>query len=122
MTLMGDFTQYMIDAGENDGDIYRSQGRPIVLNLARKKIRGIYDAKLALKLYMYMSETIIKKHKHVFCEYYEIPQSAVSRIPAGTKEKIAKALLCDYLPEINYAVKELREAAAKKKKLAGRKR
>ena len=35
---------------ENDGDIYRQQGTPILKNLITKMARGVYDKKKAVKL------------------------------------------------------------------------
>lgn len=42
---------------ENDGDLYRQQGLPIIKNLVAKVDRGIYDRQKAVKLYMYLMES-----------------------------------------------------------------
>ena len=47
---------------ENDGDIYRQQGTPILKNLITKMARGVYDHSKAVKLYGYMAENCAKKY------------------------------------------------------------
>ena len=40
----------------NDEKLYRMQIQPIILNLARKKAKGVYDKNLAVKLFRYAVE------------------------------------------------------------------
>lgn len=47
---------------ENDGDIYRQQGTPILKNLITKMARGVYSHNGAVKLYGYMAENCAKKY------------------------------------------------------------
>jgi len=110
----------MVEAIESDGNLYRQQYRPIVLNLARKKVRGIYEREKAVKLVIYLVDNGIKRHKSEFCEYYEVSHYALARIPATVKHLIATRLLIDMMPEIDYAVKEMK--AVKKQKVLARRR
>jgi hypothetical protein len=116
MTSTSDFVKYITEAIESDGALYRQQMRPQVVNLARKKVKGIYQKELAIKLVIYLAESGIKKFRKEFCEYYEVPVSMFSRVPATVKRAIAVRLLQDMTPEIDYEVKELRAAAKKKGK------
>lgn len=47
---------------ENDGDLYRQQGLPILVNLAKKKAKGSYDPVKAAKLYKYLADNGAKKY------------------------------------------------------------
>jgi hypothetical protein len=52
--------------GENDGDLYRQQRRPILINLSKKYKKGNYDVDKAAKLYMYFVESVMKKYNKDF--------------------------------------------------------
>ena len=95
---------------ENDSQLNRSQYQPIVLNLARKKAKGIYDPKLAVKLVVYLVESGRKKY---FKEVADL-----GPINKATKEAAAKDLLAGMQDEINMALKKIR---SKKKKSAPKK-
>lgn len=47
---------------ENDGDLHRQQGQPILKNLATKMARGTYKHEGAVKLYGYLMESGAKKY------------------------------------------------------------
>lgn len=47
---------------ENDGDLYRRQGTPILKNLITKMARGTYSHSGAVKLYGYYAESCAKKY------------------------------------------------------------
>lgn len=47
---------------ENDGDLHRQQGEPILKNLATKMAKGVYRHDLAVKLYGYLMENGAKKY------------------------------------------------------------
>lgn len=47
---------------ENNGDLYRQQGEPILRNLANKAAQGKYDHAKAVKLYMYLMDNGAKKY------------------------------------------------------------
>ena len=95
---------------ENDSQLYRSQYQPIVLNLARKKAKGIYDPKLAVKLVLYLVESGRKK--------YFKDVADLGPINRATKEAAAKDLLAGMQDEISMALKKIR---SKKKKSAPKK-
>lgn len=47
---------------DNDADLYRQQGEPIMRNLSRKWDKGIYDHELAQKLWYYLAVNGAKKY------------------------------------------------------------
>lgn len=47
---------------ENDGELYRSQGLPIIKNLTAKTASGKYEHDKAVKLYMYFMDSGAKKY------------------------------------------------------------
>ena len=51
---------------QNDEDLYRRRFMPIILNLKRKMARGVYDHKLAVKLWMYLVDDAAKKYVEEF--------------------------------------------------------
>jgi hypothetical protein len=69
---MSDFDQHAARELElyvdNDGELYRQQGLPILKNLALKMYRGAYDHGKAVKLYMYYMESGAKKYAREFGE------------------------------------------------------
>ena len=52
---------------ENDGDLYRQQGLPILKNLVLKIDRGMYDHEKAVKLYGYLIQNGAQKYCKEFC-------------------------------------------------------
>ena len=50
----------------NDSDLYRQRFMPILLNLARKLKRGVYDHELAPKLWQYLVDQGAKKYIQEF--------------------------------------------------------
>lgn len=46
----------------NDAQIYSQRYLPIVKNLLKKLMKGIYDSKLAVKLFMYLVDDVSKKY------------------------------------------------------------
>ena len=102
---LGGFKQYIVDSVENDGTLYRQQYRPIVVNLAKKKVRGLYEREKAIKLLGYLAESGIKKYKSKAEEYYE---KKIGTIPSSTKKAIAIELLSGMQGEIEDAVREMK--------------
>ncbi|MDD5539761.1 MAG: hypothetical protein PHG61_03615 [Candidatus Marinimicrobia bacterium] len=84
----------------NDGQLYRQQTQPIIKNLAIKKVKGVYDRELALKLWGYLVESGIKKYKKEFPGYY--------RVDAGTKRACAKMIASEYVEEIQAMVTKMK--------------
>jgi hypothetical protein len=102
---LGGFKQYIVDAVESDGTLYRQQYRPIVMNLAKKKVKGLYEREKAIKLLGYLAESGIKKYKSKAEEYYE---KKIGAIPSSTKKAIAIELLSGMQGEIEDAVREIK--------------
>lgn len=84
----------------NDGQLYRMKTQPIIRNLAIKKVKGVYDATLALKLWGHLVEDGIKKYKKEWPGYY--------RIDAGTKLACAKKLANEYREELDHLVTKMK--------------
>jgi hypothetical protein len=105
-TRIGGFAQYIVDSVESDGTLYRQQYRPIVVNLAKKKVKGIYEREKAIKLVTYLAETGIKKYKRAAEEYYE---KKIGVIPTSTKKAIAVELLSGMQGEIEDVVREMKK-------------
>lgn len=51
---------------ENDGDLYRQQRRPILINLSKKYKKGVYDISKAAKLWRYFIDSAMKKYNKEF--------------------------------------------------------
>jgi hypothetical protein len=47
---------------ESDNQLYTSRVLPIYKNLSKKKLKGVYDPKLAVKLFMYLVDEGAKKY------------------------------------------------------------
>jgi hypothetical protein len=51
---------------ENDYDIYRSRTQPIQKNLARKRYKGTYDSRKAVKGFQYATDDAARKYTKEF--------------------------------------------------------
>jgi hypothetical protein len=89
---------------ENDGELYRSQAQPIMLNLARKMKRGIYNPELAIKLWMYLVEAGAKKYAKDFGSRGD---NWFDMFNKATREEAARQLAEGYEEEIEDKLKEL---------------
>jgi hypothetical protein len=76
-------------SAENDSDLYRSRLIPIYKNLSRKKQKGIYNHKLAVKLMRYAVDEANKKYQKDF---------GYSFNPA-TRDKVAEEMTRQYEAE-----------------------
>jgi len=56
----------------SDGDLYRQQHLPIIKNLARKVGRGVYDKRLAVKLWMYLADEGARRYGKEFGSGYSL--------------------------------------------------
>lgn len=96
---------------ENDENLYRRQGRPIVENLAKKMAKGTFDAAKAVKLYEYLADSAVKD--------YSVSQFG-KRTPTLTilskpeRQVLAQQLFESYADEIEYAAKEIMAKSGKK--------
>ena len=82
----------------NDGDLYAKQIQPIILNLARKKKRGVFDKNLAVKLFRYAVDNKVK----------ELAGPSSRMVPGTIRNKVAGKLLSIFDGEINDKVKDLK--------------
>ena len=82
----------------NDEKLYRMQIQPIILNLARKKAKGVYDKNLAVKLFRYAVDNKVK----------ELAGPSSRMVPGTTRDKVAGKLLSIFDGEIEDKVKDLK--------------
>ena len=82
----------------NDEKLYRMQIQPIILNLARKKAKGVYDKNLAVKLFRYAVDNKVK----------ELAGPSSRMVPGTIRNKVAGKLLSIFDGEINDKVKDLK--------------
>ena len=82
----------------NDEKLYRMQIQPIILNLARKKAKGVYDKNLAVKLFRYAVDNKVK----------ELAGPSSRTVPGTTRDIVAGKLLSIFDGEIEDKVKDLK--------------
>lgn len=70
---------------ESDGALYDRQWTPIIKNLVAKKARGVYDSKLAAKLFGYLVEAGAKR-------YNQEVEGGSGRIPNYFPKKVRDAV------------------------------
>lgn len=75
---------------ENEHNLYNQRIWPIVQNLARKRVKGTYDEKLALKLWKYAADDAAKRYSAVHGGTYNVP----------TRLVIAQILAEDYAESV----------------------
>lgn len=96
----------------NDSDLYRQQITPIILNLARKIKKGVYDEKLALKLWRYAADSAAKHYTFEHGDrspgaYSKYQQKGYGIFNVPTREETAKSMAAWYEEELNDAVAKL---------------
>jgi len=82
----------------NDETLYRKQIQPIILNLARKKKKGVYNKDLAVKLFRYAVDNKVK----------ELAGPSSRMVPGTTRNKVADKLLSIFDGEIDDKVKDIK--------------
>jgi hypothetical protein len=75
----------------------------MIKNLAIKKVKGIYDRDLALKMWGYLVTDGIKKYYKEFGGKGPAP-----RVDAGTRLACAKLIATEYAEEIEMMVKKMK--------------
>lgn len=99
---------------ENDEDTYRQFIKPVINNLRKKKVKGIYDEELAIKAFLNVVNNALSSRQ--FQHLYKYNKSLVNII---TREAIAEALLDSFTDEINYGLEDnddVEESVKKSKK------
>ncbi len=82
---------------ENDGDLYRQQYRSIVLNYARKKMKGTFDKEQAIKGIINLVETGRRRYS----------RGMVVPMNGATKEACARELYPGVMDEVNFVYKQM---------------
>ena len=73
----------------NDEDLYRRRFMPIILNLKRKMAKGVYDHKLAVKLWMYLVDDAAKEYVKEFGSQQD---DVADMFPKETREQVARVI------------------------------
>ena len=73
----------------NDEELYRRRFMPIIENLKRKMKRGIYDDKLAIKLWMYLVDNAARKYVQ---EFGTPDQDVKDMFPKETRLQVAQVI------------------------------
>ena len=81
---------------DNDAQLYKQQGLPIIKNLMTKKAQGKYDSKLAAKLYMYLVDNGAKKYVK---EHGSKGYSWTTTFDKKTRMEVAKELVSSFESE-----------------------
>jgi hypothetical protein len=74
---------------QNDEDLYRRRFMPIILNLKKKIAKGIYDHKLAVKMWMYLVDDAAKKYVE---EYGSQTDDVKDMFPKEVRLQVAQDL------------------------------
>jgi len=99
---------------ENDGDLYRQQGEPIMRNLANKAAQGKYDHAKAVKLYMYLMDNGAKKYAREFGGEW----NRIFSVP--TRKAVAENFARDFETEYKLgAYNNMLSKVSAKKKMGG---
>jgi len=98
---------------DNDADLYRQQGEPILRNLANKAAQGKYDHAKAVKLYMYLMDNGAKKYAKEFASPSE--WNRIFSVP--TRKHVAEIFAHNFETEYKYGNYDnfLTKVSAKKK-------
>jgi len=82
---------------DNDGQLYRQQKQPIIVNLLRKIIKDKYNHKMAPKIWAYLVETGAKKyHKDS-----NMSGKWSDTFPKKMRLEIAQEMADDFIDEVN---------------------
>ena len=73
----------------NDEELYRQQFMPKISNLKRKMKKGIYDDKLAIKLWMYLIDDAAREYVNQFGSQ---DQDVKDVFPKETRIKVAQVI------------------------------
>ena len=73
----------------NNEDLYRRRFMPIIENLKRKMKRGIYDDKLAIKLWMYLIDDAAREYVK---EFGSPDQDVKDMFPKETRLQVASKI------------------------------
>lgn len=83
-------------AGTNDSDLYRQRITPIISNLRRKIAEGTYDATLALKLWQYAADDMVRQYA---ADQMGL-EATLTIVPKSDRETLAASLAAYYAEQI----------------------
>jgi hypothetical protein len=83
--------------GINDGDLYRQRITPIITNLRRKIAKGTYKADLALDLWQYAADDMVRRYS---VEHMGHARPTLTIVSKADRRVIAKALAEHYSDEL----------------------
>lgn len=99
---------------ENDGDLSRRHVVPMIENLAKKKVRGVFDNEKAVKLFEYLTEAGAKKYNVEHGHGKPTPVNAI--FDKQTRRAAASELLDRYMEEIEERAEEIKQERLNKQK------
>jgi len=88
---------------ENDYDLYRQQGKPIIDNLAKKMAKGQFDPAKAVKLYGYLADSAVRKYS---VEQMGKRTPTLTILSKNDRELLAQQLFEAYVEEIADTAKQ----------------
>jgi hypothetical protein len=92
----------------NDGDLYRQQVQPIILNLARKVAKGVYNANLAAKLWGYLAESGARK----YAKEFSVGTDWARMFPPEVRRAAARKFLVEYQEAVRDTAAKMRTLRA----------
>ena len=92
-------------AALNDADLYRQQGKPIIDNLAKKMVKGTFDAEKAVKLYQYLADNAVKKYS---VEQMGARSPTLTILSKPERELLAQHLFEAFAEEIQDTAEQMR--------------
>ena len=101
---------------ENDGRLYRQRTQPIIENLAKKKVKGTYDADKAITLWKYLSDDGAKKY---VAENFS-PQDSMNGMRAFSvddRKEVARRLAESYSENVEDFAESSRKPVVNNKRL-----
>lgn len=99
--------------GSNDGNLYRQMIQPIIIMLAKKKVKGVYNSTLAVKAWGNLVDRVVSNYRKQHGKYNEyIPYP----LDAATKNAAAMGFQNEFSEEFNETVAKLKAQAESKKR------
>ena len=89
----------------NEGDLYESQAFAICRNLARKQLRGVYDADKALIAWGHLATAAAKKYNRDLCGFGSVWHDVFS---VADRADAASVIADHYQDQIEYELNTLK--------------
>lgn len=81
---------------ENDSRLYHQMTEPIIKNLHRKYVKGIYDKNLAVKAWQYLADEGVRRYNKEFGD----GTNSMAWLDKASRRKIAEELCDDYEEQV----------------------